>query len=723
MIPSPDQTSEYTSIHEPFPSAIFSAVQVPLLFLEGERISSSNTSMQFLFGGDHRDYSHLESLFPRNQPDGTDSVTIFLDILMRVTKQSPQTCLLYMQKSDGSIFPADIRISSWGDNGITHICVVSDVSIQIIEQKRADALQNELEKKTLWYEAIIDAIPFPISVTDPDMIWTYVNSAVEQFKKTTRTKLVGKKCGNTAGIEKLRKGITETFFEDHGMHFKIDVAFLKDHNNNNLGQVEVVQNITQIKELQKRAEKIVKENPIPMIIIDGGGKITQTNNAFLSMTGYSDDIIQSMRFNDFSLLSTISFEITDLFSHQKNKSGEAIFKFPSGEKEVALFAIPLIDAEGKTNDVLICLVDMTVERNADRTLQKSINDLAGTLARIAGGDLALSVTCNDSDPLCTVKTDLHDAVSSIRKTLSDIFNQVKILESSMSAIQKETAQISEGAEQVSSTADSTAGGMKEQVNAISELMRSIEGLSASFEEIASTSHEIMNLVNTASQSGQSALQKGNEASTKMESVEKISRTAVDEIGDLNAKITDISKIVRVIADIANQTNLLALNAAIEAARAGEAGRGFAVVAGEVKNLAGESRKATENIEEVITEIIKQSKKTSSLMQNVFDEIVIGIQSVEQTVTALDTIVRDIDNTTAGIGEIARANENQVVEIERISSSINTINGIAQNNEQHMSELVHIAEDTSESLEKVRSESSEVQNMSLKLKEALEAFKL
>ncbi len=705
------------------PSALFSSVQVPLLLLSGEVISDSNPAARSLLGCDTLNQSHISSLFPEKQSEGQSSRQRISEIIRKVQGGYHQTAVLFIQKGDGNVFPAELVISPYGDDRSCCVCAIRDCSREITEKERADNLAQELNQKTIWYEAILDAIPFPISVTDPDMIWTYVNSAVEKFKRTTRGKLVGKKCGNVAGIEKLRRGVSETYFEDHGLHFKIDVAFLLDKQGNSIGQVEVVQNISKIVELQKRAERIVRENPIPMIIIDTQYRVVQSNDAFLALSGYTETDLSSITFRNFSEVSKSTLDTTEVFKNQKNRSGEAIYRFPSGDREVALFAIPLVDEEGKTSDVLICLVDMTSERNADRILQRSIQDLAGTLATIARKDLTISVSCDDSDPLCEVKTDLDEAVSRIRKTLSEIVNQVNILESSMETIGDETIQVAKGAEQVASTADSTAVKMKEQVGAISELLKSIEGLSASFEEIASTSQEVMNLADTAAESGQSALVQGNEASKKMESVELISRKAVDEIGDLNTKITDISKVVRVIADIANQTNLLALNAAIEAARAGEAGRGFAVVAGEVKNLAGESRRATEHIEQVISEIISQSQKTSGLMQNVFEEIVTGIGSVRETVGALEEIVGHIGNAATGIGEITRANENQLVEIERISGGMNVISGIAQENEHKMSGLASIAEETSVSLEKVMAESSEVRDRSVRLKEDLAEFRL
>ncbi|MFH0968481.1 MAG: methyl-accepting chemotaxis protein [Methanobacteriota archaeon] len=705
-------------------AALLSAVRVPVLLLSGEMISLSNAAARILVGSDELENRHLSDLFPQTQPDGRSSSSILADLIRRTTLDNPQDGMLTLQKTDGSSIPAGLAFSSCsGFEGGSLVCTITDRSSEYAEMQRADALTQELEDKTVWYEAILDAIPFPISVTDPAMVWTYVNSAVEKFKHTTRVKLVGKRCGNTAGIEKLKKGITETFFEDHGMHFKIDLAYLHDHQGAEIGQVEVVQNISAIIELQKRAERIVRENPIPMVLVDPGYRIVQANDAFLSLTGYTTESITALSYQNLPIVSQNRLDISGVFENQKNLSGEAIYDFPSGEKEVAVFAIPLVDGEGKTSDVLLCLVDMTCERNADRKLQQSIHELAGTLTRVAGKDLSDVISCDATDPLCKVKTDLNDAIFSIKTTLSGITGQVQNLESSMETIGRETTQITRGAEDVASTAEQTSVKIKDQVTAVSDLLQSIEGLSASFEEIASTSQEVMSLANNAAESGGSAVHLGNEASRKMEGVEEISRKAVTEIGDLNTRITDISKVVKVIADIANQTNLLALNAAIEAARAGDAGRGFAVVAGEVKNLAGESRRATEHIETVISEIVSQSEKTSGLMRKVFDEIVMGIESVNKTVEALQQIVTTIVNAATGIGEITKANQDQLIEIERVSAGISIISDIACINDENMSGLVTIADQTSASLGKVMTESSEVQVMSSRLREAVSAFRL
>lgn len=148
------------------------------------------------------------------------------------------------------------------------------------------------------------------------------------------------------------------------------------------------------------------------------------------------------------------------------------------------------------------------------------------------------------------------------------------------------------------------------------------------------------------------------------------RTAVREIDQLKTVGQQVGEIVSMIGSIAGQTNLLALNATIEAARAGESGRGFAVVAQEVKNLAGQTQRATQAIQEKIT---------------AFDDAL--LRATEQT-AAIASIIAKVDSSSVDIEHRVR---DQSAASENIARSVAEISATAS----HLSAIVTDLRDTSE----------------------------
>ena len=159
-----------------------------------------------------------------------------------------------------------------------------------------------------------------------------------------------------------------------------------------------------------------------------------------------------------------------------------------------------------------------------------------------------------------------------------------------------------------------------------------------------------------------------EISTNASSAASVAGTAVNAANDTNATITklgesslEIGNVIKVINSIAEQTNLLALNATIEAARAGEAGKGFAVVANEVKELAKETSKSTEDIIRRIETIQNDTKAAVDAIGNVsliIDQInesqnTIASAVEEQTAMSAE-ISRNITRVAEGSGEIAKS---------------------------------------------------------------------
>ena len=197
--------------------------------------------------------------------------------------------------------------------------------------------------------------------------------------------------------------------------------------------------------------------------------------------------------------------------------------------------------------------------------------------------------------------------------------------------------------------------------------RNIEQTSENISSLAASSEEINAAIYEISSNST------NSAGIAKEATEESAR-ASQVVGSLQKQADSIGAVTKMISNIAFQTKLLALNANVEAARAGESGAGFAVVANEVKNLAQSAEEAANDIDQKISTIQSETRKTADTMGN------IGI-----------IIDKVCDNASA----IAAAVEEESAVVGDISSRINGVAGLAQEVAQHIHEVSEAAHDTQE----------------------------
>jgi methyl-accepting chemotaxis protein len=314
----------------------------------------------------------------------------------------------------------------------------------------------------------------------------------------------------------------------------------------------------------------------------------------------------------------------------------------------------------------------------------SVRRLRTSVDALGQGDLRAGTTAGTAEPsgdeLDTIQHEMNGAIGSVRITLSEIDEEVLTL---------------------SAAAD--------QFTAISnQLMMNAQGTSATAQEVSSAAVSVADRIRTVAERANTvsgSIAGISRGTTEAGQVAGEAVTAASQVsgavGQLMASSHQVGEIVEVIAGIAEQTNLLALNATIEAARAGEAGKGFAVVATEVKDLASETRNATDRVTGAISTIRDETTDATGSLQRISDII-----------SRIDMLQGDI---AGAVAEQAVATE----EIERTAESVSTA---ASDITARIDRIAGHAGETTEAAVAAERGAADVARMASHVKELLEGFR-
>ena len=361
-------------------------------------------------------------------------------------------------------------------------------------------------------------------------------------------------------------------------------------------------------------------------------------------------------------------------------------------------------------------------------ISKKLIRLKEVAREIANGDLTyknseIKENLSIKDELAILENTFMEMKKSLNLTISAVRESIVSVTQASTDLATNMTQSKSANDVVVEAINSVNEVANEQANSISKTFHNIEQVNSNIQD---TLNNVVNLKQQA-QVADSNTNVGKETLGTMikqiQNIDGLIRSFKNQAQELNENSIKISQVIEMVSEIAEQTNLLALNASIEAARAGEAGKGFAVVAEEVRNLAEQSKNATEEIAKIVRELQNGTNQ-------IYLEVEEGMTQIEENTNLagkVEVAFKDIYDSNQ---DIKNSTANIVKHIEDVSTQIRYVNEsmelINKNTEQLSRDSENSSAVTEEQLaviDEVSNQASYLEEMANTLSDTVEKFKI
>lgn len=355
--------------------------------------------------------------------------------------------------------------------------------------------------------------------------------------------------------------------------------------------------------------------------------------------------------------------------------------------------------------------------------KKTVSQFSNDLDSFKSGDFSHMIEPKSYGILSHMASVVNLVISDVRTLIESFFNLSLSITQASKKVTITSENASSAIEEISKTIDEIAKGASSQaeeaqigVQVVDKLSDQINFVYESYSGITNETNKIIDL-NTVGLKAVTTLR--DKSKETYETSEKI--FAVVE--NLTNTTKDIGLFVESIENIAEQTNLLALNAAIEAARAGEAGKGFAVVADEVRKLADQSRKSTEEINNMMQSIEEESTLAISSMEIMKKVSQEQNLAVDKTNSSFSDIANAIDYIVEKINDVNKAVIKMQDDKSEVISAIENISSVSQQTAASSEEVAATTENQLKTLDDMKVASESLNQLVKQLDGKLKKYKL
>ena len=305
-----------------------------------------------------------------------------------------------------------------------------------------------------------------------------------------------------------------------------------------------------------------------------------------------------------------------------------------------------------------------------QTFNRMVNVLkrmANTAQQIASGDLTGSIVPQSGKDI--LGNTFLQMINNLRRITKDILEGVNLLGSSASEILAATTQVASGSAE-------TASAISETTTTVEEVRQAAQLSSQKASRVSENAQQ----VSQVTQSGQKAV---DETVNGMHNIQNQMESVANTIVRLSEQSQQIGGIIASVTDVADQSNLLAVNAAIEAAKAGEHGKGFAVVAQEIKNLAQQSKQATIQVRNILSDVQKATSAAVMATEQTSKAVENGVKQSTQAGESIKKLAESSSKAVDAATQIVASSQQQVVGMDQIGLAMNNINQAGAENAASM----------------------------------------